>query len=65
MESKTKNIKSVSVVGGAGHIGLPLSCYLQNCGYNVLIIDNNKKAILSLEKGITTFHEEGLNENFR
>ena len=63
MESKSKNIKSVSVVGGAGHIGLPLSCYLQNCGYEVLIIDNNKKAITSLKKGITTFHEEGLNKN--
>ena len=32
----------VSVVGGAGHIGLPLSLFLSSFGHDVTIIDTNK-----------------------
>ena len=39
----------VGVVGGAGHIGLPFSCYIQNKGIDTLIIDTNND-ILQLIK---------------
>ena len=35
----------VAVVGGAGHIGLPLSCYIQNAGIDTSIIDTNEENI--------------------
>jgi len=55
--------KSVSIVGGGGHIGLPLSCFIQNQGFNVSIIDNNKKIINLINEGKTTFYENELDEN--
>ena len=42
----------VAVVGGAGHIGLPLSCYIQNNGIETLIVDKNLE---SLELNIAAF----------
>lgn len=58
-------MSEVSIVGGAGHIGLPLSCFIQNKGLNVKIIDNNIQALDLLKSGQTTFYEEMLNENLR
>ena len=58
-----KNTSShVSIVGGGGHIGLPLSCYIQNKGYQVLIVDNNIESINSIRKGKAPFFEEGLDK---
>lgn len=63
---KNKNFaKQVSVVGGAGHIGLPLSCLIQNNGYKVLIVDNNIKVIKAIKKGQTPFYEKGLEKNLK
>ena len=44
----------VGVVGGAGHIGLPFSCYIQNKGIDTLIIDTNND-ILELIKNKIRF----------
>lgn len=61
-----KNIAShVSIIGGGGHIGLPLSCYIQNKGYKVLIVDNNIESINSIRKGNAPFFEEGLDKNLK
>jgi UDP-N-acetyl-D-mannosaminuronic acid dehydrogenase len=61
-----KNTSShVSIVGGGGHIGLPLSCYIQNKGYQVLIVDNNIESINSIRKGKAPFFEEGLDKNLK
>lgn len=56
-------MSEVSIVGGAGHIGLPLSCFIQNKGLNVKIIDNNIQALDLLKSGQATFYENMLNEN--
>lgn len=48
----------IAVVGGAGHIGLPLSILLANSGYKVLIYDINKPLIESICSGIVPFMEE-------
>ena len=34
----------VAIVGGAGHIGLPMSCFIQNKGIETLIVDKNVEA---------------------
>ena len=57
--------KKVSVVGGAGHIGLPLSCFLQNKGCQVTVIDNNLKKLNLIKKNVLTFYEKGLEENLK
>ncbi len=55
--------KSVSIVGGGGHIGLPLSCFIQNKGFNVSIVDNNKQIIDLINNGKTSFYEDKLDDN--
>ena len=50
----------VGVVGGAGHIGLPFSCYIQNKGIDTLIIDTNNDILELIKNKITPFIEYDL-----
>lgn len=52
---------TVAIIGGAGHIGLPLSCLISNKGIETIIIDNNDESIEKIQNKITPFHEKGLN----
>lgn len=52
----------VAVVGGAGHVGLPLSCYIQNNKIQTLIIDKNKEALKKIKKKEVLFYERNLQE---
>ena len=52
----------VCVVGGAGHIGLPLSICFANEGLEVLIFDINKSALSTIENGEMPFQEAGAEE---
>ena len=45
---------NVSVVGRAGHIGLPLSVFLSSFGHDVTIIDTNQNVLEGLQK--ISFH---------
>jgi UDP-N-acetyl-D-mannosaminuronic acid dehydrogenase len=49
----------VCVVGGAGHIGLPLALVLAERGFNTLILDTNKAAMKVIAGGRLPFTEEG------
>ena len=60
-----EKFKKVSVVGGAGHIGLPLSCFLQNKGNQVVVIDNNLEALNLIKNNVLTFYEKGLEKNLK
>ena len=53
---------TIAVIGGAGHIGLPLSCLISNQGMSTIIIDNNEESIEKILNKISPFYEEGLNE---
>ena len=57
--------KKVSVVGGAGHIGLPLSCFLQNKGCQVVVIDNNLESLNLIKNNVLTFYEKGLEKSLK
>lgn len=52
----------VSVVGGAGHIGLPLSCYIASKGHKVTIVDTNQDVLKNLKNNILPFSEVNLEE---
>jgi UDP-N-acetyl-D-mannosaminuronic acid dehydrogenase len=49
----------IAVIGGAGHVGLPLSLVLADAGHSVKIIDINQKALSEIQKGIFPFLEKG------
>jgi UDP-N-acetyl-D-mannosaminuronic acid dehydrogenase len=49
----------VAVIGGAGHVGLPLSLVLANCGFRVLIYDINPVALADIGRGRFPFLEDG------
>ena len=57
-----KNKFNVSVVGGAGHIGLPLSLFISSFGHDVTIIDTNQKVLEGLKGGNLPFYEDGLDK---
>ncbi len=49
----------VCVIGGAGHIGLPLAILFAAKGLHVLIYDINEEALEKIRKGMVPFAEEG------
>lgn len=55
----------VGIIGGAGHVGLPLSLTLSLKGFNVLIIDDNYSAINKIKKCHPPFLETNLKENLK
>jgi UDP-N-acetyl-D-mannosaminuronic acid dehydrogenase len=60
--SKARTYKAkydVVVVGGAGHVGAPLSIVLAKKGFRTLIYDISQKALNTLAQGKLPFLEEG------
>mmetsp|Transcript_68496 Transcript_68496/g.164494 ORF Transcript_68496/g.164494 Transcript_68496/m.164494 type:complete len:627 (+) Transcript_68496:63-1943(+) len=49
----------VAVVGGAGHVGLPLSLLLADRGYSVDILDKDEAKLEQLKQGVFPFLERG------
>jgi len=49
----------VCVIGGCGHVGLPLAIMLAAKGKNVSIFDTNEKNIEIVKSGVVPFFEEG------
>ena len=48
----------ITVVGGAGHIGLPLSIVFANKGFDVFVLDKNLSAIDYAKRGRMPFKEK-------
>lgn len=55
----------ITVVGGAGHIGLPLSIVLANKGFDVSVLDTNLESVELAKKGIMPFKEKDGTKNLR
>ncbi|MCU0270911.1 MAG: nucleotide sugar dehydrogenase [Acidimicrobiales bacterium] len=53
---------SVTIVGGCGHVGLPLGVALANAGATVALLDLNERAVATVNAGRAPFHEPGLDE---
>ncbi|WP_426871034.1 nucleotide sugar dehydrogenase [Candidatus Planktophila dulcis] len=52
----------ISVVGGCGHVGLPLSVSLSSAGFQVVAFDISSGAVEKVNSGISPFWEPGLDE---
>ena len=52
----------IVVVGGCGHVGLPLSLALASRGKSVVAFDHDAKAVDMVNQGVMPFHEDGANE---
>ncbi len=51
--------RDVCVVGGGGHIGLPLALTFCDVGYDTVIYDINTKTVEQIRRGEMPFSEEG------
>lgn len=52
----------VVIVGGGGHVGLPLGLALANVGYSVVALDISKQTVDLINSGRMPFHEDGAQE---
>ena len=57
-----KNPYDVCIIGGLGHIGLPLGISLADSGKHVVLYDINQKTIDTVSQGKMPFVEEGAEE---
>lgn len=55
----------ITVLGGLGHVGLPLSLQLAESGHEVTIIDPNKKRQEMFKNNKSEFVEEGIEESIK
>lgn len=55
-------MKKICIVGGCGHVGLPLGLVLASRGFEVTLLDINKNAVGLINRGIIPFQEEGAEE---
>ena len=53
------NKNNICVIGGAGHVGAPLGLVFSSKGYNVTLLDKDKKNIEKINQGKMPFLEEG------
>lgn len=53
-------VKNISVIGGCGHVGLPLSASLANSGFNVCAYDIKAQSVEMVNSGKAPFWEPGL-----
>ncbi len=51
--------RKVAIIGGCGHVGLPLGLALAAVGREVALVDINKKAVDSVNRGEMPFMEAG------
>ena len=55
-------MKKISIIGGCGHVGIPLGIALGYKGHEVKLVDINQKAIDSINNGILPFQEDNADE---
>lgn len=54
-----KDIRKTAIIGGCGHVGIPLGLALAHRGFTVTLLDTNEKAVNELNNGKLPFIEEG------
>ena len=53
-----KKNNNISIIGGAGHIGLPLGVLLASKNFNINLIDINSKALEKIKAGNFIYKED-------
>src|SRR5207248_7235448 len=51
--------RDVCVIGGCGHVGLPLALTFADHGFHTVIYDINRGAVETIRRGVMPFTEEG------
>ncbi len=51
--------RDVCVIGGGGHVGLPLALTFAGCGLRTVIYDTNRETVAKIRRGIMPFAEAG------
>src|SRR5438067_3896831 len=65
MEQQFGRDHRIAVLGGCGHIGLPLACLFASKGYQVDIVDVDAVAVARVQRGEVGFIEHGADELLR
>jgi len=52
----------IAIIGGAGHVGLPMSLVLADAGHDVTIVDNDEEKLEAVSNGRMPFSEPGAEE---
>jgi UDPglucose 6-dehydrogenase len=60
-ENKVNIMKNVAVIG-TGYVGLVTGACLSEMGHQVICVDNDKKKVAMLKKGVMPIYEPGLGE---
>jgi UDP-N-acetyl-D-mannosaminuronic acid dehydrogenase len=55
-------MQNICIVGGCGHVGIPLGLAFASRNFNVALLDINQKAVDAVNAGILPFVEEGASE---
>jgi UDP-N-acetyl-D-mannosaminuronic acid dehydrogenase len=61
-QSSTEFSRDVCVIGGGGHVGLPLALTFADAGLRTVIYDINKEVVQMIRQGKMPFAEEGAQE---
>lgn len=57
--------KSIVIIGGCGHVGIPLGVALASRDFNVTLLDINQKAVDAINNCVLPFEEAGAEELLR
>jgi UDP-N-acetyl-D-mannosaminuronic acid dehydrogenase len=49
----------IGVIGGAGHVGLPLGIILADAGFEVSLIDKDEEKLARISNGVLPYREPG------
>jgi UDP-N-acetyl-D-mannosaminuronic acid dehydrogenase len=64
---KPENVfpRDVCVIGGGGHVGLPLALTFADAGLRTVIYDTNRGTVAKIRRGVMPFAEDGARELLR
>jgi UDP-N-acetyl-D-mannosaminuronic acid dehydrogenase len=65
MEEQLRRDNRIAVLGGCGHVGLPLACMFASKGCEVTIVDVDSAAVERVRRGEVGFMERGTEELLR
>ena len=65
MKSVSVFPRDVCVIGGGGHVGLPLALTFADSGLRTVIYDTNRETAAKIRGGVMPFTEEGGRELLR
>lgn len=62
MNNQSETRGTVVIVGGGGHVGLPLGLALARSGYNLIAYDTSVSTVEQINSGVVPFIEDGAEE---